>query len=147
IHDYQVLMVGRPIMAKAFAERVVFPGGKVETSDGELKRTDSKAKSFSNRFQVCAIRELFEETGVSLTEPKLKLTDEDIVHWRRRVLTSADSFNDMMETFQCNASVNKLKPWSHWITPATGEHRFNTWFFLLKRQKTQKLLYFQGRWN
>jgi 8-oxo-dGTP pyrophosphatase MutT (NUDIX family) len=63
----EVLLLKRAGNAKFMPEVWVFPGGAVDDGDGEDER----------RFEICAMRELEEEAGISLPE------DEELVLFSR----------------------------------------------------------------
>ncbi|RHY11088.1 hypothetical protein DYB30_004021 [Aphanomyces astaci] len=116
----QILFVKRPKTAKAWANMMVFPGGKVDISAG----------TFFN----AAIRELFEEVDVSLTSPRLwsVLDDADRRTWRHRIVDDKDDFESLLRRTKCLPQHDELVPFSHVITPEGSPHRFDTWFFLAR---------------
>ncbi|RQM29889.1 hypothetical protein B5M09_000943 [Aphanomyces astaci] len=116
----QILFVKRPKTAKAWANMMVFPGGKVDIS----------AETFFN----AAIRELFEEVDVSLTSPRLwsVLDDADRRTWRHRIVDDKDDFESLLRRTKCLPQHDELVPFSHVITPEGSPHRFDTWFFLAR---------------
>ncbi|RHZ33510.1 hypothetical protein DYB31_003578, partial [Aphanomyces astaci] len=116
----QILFVKRPKTAKAWANMMVFPGGKVGISAG----------TFFN----AAIRELFEEVDVSLTSPRLwsVLDDADRRTWRHRIVDDKDDFESLLRRTKCLPQHDELVPFSHVITPEGSPHRFDTWFFLAR---------------
>jgi 8-oxo-dGTP pyrophosphatase MutT (NUDIX family) len=127
-----------------FAEgALVFPGGKVETSDAvpDLEAFCSGADSGSeneNTVRVAAIRETFEECGVLLARPRGKhdLVDgarlESISARYRDELQNGDSsMLDMVRDEQLELAFDLLVPFAHWITPEFMPKRFDTHFFLV----------------
>jgi 8-oxo-dGTP pyrophosphatase MutT (NUDIX family) len=127
-----------------FAEgALVFPGGKVETSDGtqELVAFCRGADSDSpdeNTVRVAAIRETFEECGVLLARPRgaPDLVDgvrlESLATSYRDRLQNGDlSMLDMVRAEELELAFDLLVPFAHWITPEFMPKRFDTHFFLV----------------
>jgi len=127
-----------------FAEgALVFPGGKVETSDGtqELVAFCCGADSESpneNTVRVAAIRETFEECGVLLARPRgaPDLVDgtrlESLAtRYRDRLQNGDSSMLDMVRTEELELAFDLLVPFAHWITPEFMPKRFDTHFFLV----------------
>ena len=127
-----------------FAEgALVFPGGKVETSDGtqELVAFCCDADSDSpseNTVRVAAIRETFEECGVLLARPRGAPDLVDGVRleslatrYRDRLQNGDSSMLDMVRTEELELAFDLLVPFAHWITPEFMPKRFDTHFFLV----------------
>lgn len=127
-----------------FAEgALVFPGGKVETSDAapELEAFCCGADSGSeneNTVRVAAIRETFEECGVLLARPggTQDLVDgtrlESIsVRYRDELQNGRSSMLDMVRAEELELAFDLLVPFAHWITPEFMPKRFDTHFFLV----------------
>ncbi|ETV98699.1 hypothetical protein H310_08795 [Aphanomyces invadans] len=129
----EILFVKRPKTAKAWANMMVFPGGKVDAADNDAP-TASPYPHVPSRFFNAAIRELFEEVDVSLTAPRLwtALTQADRRQWRHRIVDDKDDFGSLLRRAKCAAQVDELLPFSHVITPEGSPHRFDTWFFLAR---------------
>ncbi|KAF0751624.1 hypothetical protein AaE_006308 [Aphanomyces astaci] len=129
----QILFVKRPKTAKAWANMMVFPGGKVDGADNTTTAT-SPYPHVPIRFFNAAIRELFEEVDVSLTSPRLwsVLDDADRRTWRHRIVDDKDDFESLLRRAKCLPQHDELVPFSHVITPEGSPHRFDTWFFLAR---------------
>jgi 8-oxo-dGTP pyrophosphatase MutT (NUDIX family) len=127
-----------------FAEgALVFPGGKVETSDGTQELVafccgaDSEPPD-ENTVRVAAIRETFEECGVLLARPRgaPDLVDgtrlESLAaRYRDRLQSGDSSMLDMVRTEELELAFDLLVPFAHWITPEFMPKRFDTHFFLV----------------
>lgn len=124
--EWRTLLVQRHAKARFMQSAFVFPGGCVEdgvdittspspsspssSSDAENARegllqpphhVDTGTRGTAiDHFRRCALRELQEETGISLAG----------------VDTAADR-------------ARRLVPIAHWTTPAVYRYRYNTWFF------------------
>jgi 8-oxo-dGTP pyrophosphatase MutT (NUDIX family) len=65
---YEVCMVKRSINSRLFPGQYVFPGGSLDPSDEVAGHFDTLSGDNSNALKACAIREVFEESGISLSD-------------------------------------------------------------------------------
>lgn len=157
---YLVLMVRRSGRARFMAGAHVFPGGIAEEADRDpelwqrmgLPRTDSSAEEALPR-RLGAIRELFEETGVLLSDPPLaslaprprEYVAAMLRERRGRVRKDPREFAALFEHFRAGGgadaagapALRKLRPavdalldWSRWVTPLEERYRYDTRFFV-----------------
>ncbi|KAL9552328.1 hypothetical protein MBANPS3_003814 [Mucor bainieri] len=152
--NYRVLMVKRNARS-SFINAHVYPGGIVDTADhylnwiNDTSTTESenvilniiqnRGKVLTNK--ICAIRETFEESGLLLSHPPantIKALDANV--WRHKVHNDANQFKVMCDTYSIRPAVDKLIPFSNWITPAQEKKRYDTMFFLtvLEEFKTKQ---------
>ncbi|HEY7589839.1 MAG TPA: NUDIX domain-containing protein [Candidatus Limnocylindrales bacterium] len=116
----EVLLTKRPA-TMAFAPDVfVFPGGAIDAADGNA--------------ETAAIRELFEEAGVLLTEPSAEPSAEaprpaSIRRARRSLLDGTASMRDVAADLGVALRPDRLVPLSRWVTPPFVERRFDVRFF------------------
>ncbi|KAK0416086.1 hypothetical protein QR680_012292 [Steinernema hermaphroditum] len=143
-----VLMMKRGETAKFMPNMYVFPGGIVEqeadsafpiqkTNFGEVKSI--KIDGFESDFalRVGAARELFEETGILLVEDRFNkeklylstLVDKGLNEWRDKVRENPFKFGEMFQDF--NLDLQRLLPWSRWLTPSIFKQRFDTLFYVI----------------
>jgi 8-oxo-dGTP pyrophosphatase MutT (NUDIX family) len=133
-----------------FAEgALVFPGGKVETSDSapELAaycRDAASGSADNNTLRVAAIRETFEECGVLLARPRGEdqLINGDrlqsISNNHRSALKSHElKMADLVRDEDLELAFDLLVPFAHWITPEFMPKRFDTHFFLVSAPADQ----------
>jgi 8-oxo-dGTP pyrophosphatase MutT (NUDIX family) len=81
--------------------------------------------------KICAIRETFEESGLLLSNPPVNtIKDLDVNVWRHKVHDDASQFKVMCDKYNIQPAVEKLVPFSNWITPVIEKKRYNTLFFL-----------------
>lgn len=107
------VLVERRAAASRFAPGfVVFPGGLVEPGDAALAAAWFRDGSESER--ACAIRELYEETG-------LLLTASGLVDQPRDKLASEIRFDP--------PDPSALVPVARWVAPEFLAVRFDAWFF------------------
>jgi 8-oxo-dGTP pyrophosphatase MutT (NUDIX family) len=118
----------------------VFPGGKVDSSDGEPSwraRIDRSTEEITERLGesdaevglgllVAAVRETFEEAGVLLASTA---SDVDLVATRERLHGGA-SFSALANDIDMKIDSTALTPYARWITPKVETHRFDTRFYI-----------------
>ena len=118
----------------------VFPGGKVDSSDGEPSwraRIDRSTEEITERLGesnaevglgllVAAVRETFEEAGVLLASTA---SDVDLVATREQLHGGA-SFSALASDIDMKIDSTALTPYARWITPNVETHRFYTRFYV-----------------
>ena len=85
---------------------------------------------------ACAVRELFEETGLMLGSPNV--TAPGVESWkkrldalRRQLLSKELDFAGLLSGLQLSPEVSELVYAGRWLTPPLGPVRFDNRFFLL----------------
>lgn len=140
--DLEVFLLRRHGQSAVLGGAYVFPGGKVDPEDrawatrldrepaqlhaqlGEPELDDEDAAALF----VCAVRELFEETGVLLADATPAQAREA---WA--ALRQGPRFDDLLAPTPLRLAAGMLRPWSRWITPTLSSvtrKRFDTRFFL-----------------
>lgn len=136
----EVFCVRRHLKSGFLGGAVVFPGGKVDASDGaeEWNHLASEPHPRASAFEapalsartlaVAACRETLEEGAIvpvegSLNAPAL----EDIC----RAIKSGQRFAEVLAARGLRLALDALIPWSRWITPEAESRRFDARFFLL----------------
>ena len=119
----EVLMLKRSGRAGFFPNAWVFPGGRVDPSDGSAKvRGAAFGLSATDRaFGVAAIRETYEEAGVWLGNGTPSHDFRDALNARSATLADAPNLT---------ADLGRLALWSWWITPEVEPKRYDTRFFV-----------------
>jgi 8-oxo-dGTP pyrophosphatase MutT (NUDIX family) len=146
----EVFMVVRHHEIDFAAGALVFPGGRVEATDGELAallEADGADPGRAGRarrppdplvgFKVAAIREAFEECGVLLARP----AGENRIVPAERVsaLDRNAPFADLLARENLAPATDLIVPFARWITPAFLPKRFDTYFFLALAPPDQAL--------
>jgi 8-oxo-dGTP pyrophosphatase MutT (NUDIX family) len=134
----EVFMLRRTLAAVFGSGMYVFPGGRVETSDG----VDIDAAH-----RLAAIRECFEEAGVLLAvDASGALVTDD-----HPVMALRDGVNDGSVDLFATCAAHGLRPtvdamvWvSHWITPIGEQRRFDTRFYLVPAPASQSSTHDDG---
>ncbi|WP_431301832.1 NUDIX hydrolase [Sediminicoccus sp. BL-A-41-H5] len=121
----EVLMVCRAREVDFASGALVFPGGRVETTDAALAPADDPLGAF----RVAAIREAWEESGILLAHPpgpEVPAEGEFLTHLHARGLRPSHA---------------ALTRFAHWITPAHSPKRFDTHFFLAHAPEGQEAVH------
>lgn len=118
----EVLLTHRPTTMAFAADMHVFPGGAVDLADTEL--------GAERAFEIAAVRELFEEAGVLLAEPRGAAPDsEELTAARAALLDGSATIGQVAERLGLNLRTDLLAPLSRWVTPPFVERRFDVQFF------------------
>lgn len=118
----------------------VFPGGKVDQSDGDERwqhRVDRPIDELAERLGeadaalglgllVAAVRETFEEAGVLMASTA---AGADLAA-ARDALLRGESFFGLANDLDMKIGALALTPYARWITPKMESSRFDTRFFI-----------------
>ena len=129
-----------------------FPGGAMSRSDaalpisGEpqlgsdappaagipesLRDLDEPGPDLLPDLVACALRELFEETGILLSTPDVD--PEELPELRRALLAGERSFAEILKTLGVKLEALPLVYAGRWVTPPFAPVRFDNRFFLLE---------------
>jgi 8-oxo-dGTP pyrophosphatase MutT (NUDIX family) len=150
----EVFMVRRQA-GTAFRGAHVFPGGRVDASDGELAAgswcdgLDHAARQLPGlpgvqavAFHVAAVRELFEEAGVLLARSPASgfvSLDDDAANrrftdHRSAVHAGTRTLRTIAEGESLRVALDTLLLFAHWVTPPAPieGRRFDTRFFMAR---------------
>jgi 8-oxo-dGTP pyrophosphatase MutT (NUDIX family) len=146
---FEVLLIRRHTKSKFAAGDFVFPGGKIETSDGPddgaawcrsldeaaaARRLNlASAPSAALGHWVGVIRETFEEVGILLAYAPdgrpVRLDGSRYADYRRACQADHRAFWDMLRAERLTLATDGLVYFAHWITPEIQPLRFDTRFF------------------
>ncbi|CAB3407720.1 unnamed protein product [Caenorhabditis bovis] len=114
----KILMLKRGGTATFMPNSMVFPGGVVDDVD----------KKLGDSYRICALRELFEESGILLTKNGFEssVDDGDLRTIKDNVKNDSDEFSKVAHKF----CADRLLDFETFLTPATIAKRFYTKFFL-----------------
>lgn len=145
---------------------VAFPGGSHETSDRATyqwfgpslsqwsKRMDLLDQQLVQAYLVCAIRELFEETGILLAgtdeQSVVEMTDAEDWMTAREAIAGQDlAFDEFLRRRGLGLRTDLLRPVSHWLNPNFALRRFDTWYFTatVPNRQEASLLRGKGKWG
>jgi len=149
----EVFMVVRHHQIDSFSGALVFPGGKLETADGDprLRARSGPSEGISDgelAFRIAGVREAFEECGILLARKRgqraligaldLKPIED---RWRDKLTKDEASIIDLVEAEDLELATDLMSPFAHWITPTFVPKRFDTWFFLAEAPADQVALH------
>ena len=126
---FEVLLLERPTTSRFAAGAFVFPGGVVDDDDagpGWAERLPEVPGAEPGAC-VAAIRELFEETGILLSDeraPAGPLGDA-----RRDLLADRRSFAEVARDLALSFRGARVAYFARWITPELLARRYDTRFF------------------
>ena len=155
---FEVLLIRRHSASKFAAGDFVFPGGKIETSDGPddaaawCRGVDAahaarrlglaSAPSAALAHWVGVIRETFEEVGILLAYAPdgrpVRLDRERYACYRKACQADHRAFWDMLRTERLTLATDGLVYFAHWITPEIQPLRFDTRFFAAAMPEDQE---------
>ncbi|KZV65426.1 hypothetical protein PENSPDRAFT_655802 [Peniophora sp. CONT] len=96
----------------------VFPGGNYD------ERQDAGS------YEMTAIRETFEESGLLLASPSASISNEVLDTARHAIHSGKSLFQDFLSENALTADVSSLLPFTQWITPLGPPRRFHTKFYV-----------------
>jgi glyoxylase-like metal-dependent hydrolase (beta-lactamase superfamily II)/8-oxo-dGTP pyrophosphatase MutT (NUDIX family) len=144
----EVFMLRRTLEAKFVAGAYVFPGGKVDTADGDARiarRVVGLNEDAANRrlglasgglaYWVAAARECFEEAGILLAvDASGRRVDparaEALGHLRAPLNAGELAFAEFLEREDLYVPASDMAWLAHWITPVGRPRRFDARFFV-----------------
>ena len=128
--DYKVCLVQRTAKAAFMPAVSVFPGGAVDRADSDMAPGDSEV------VRIAAIREVFEESGILISEERASaLSQSENETWRSRIRESPDRLGELFRIVAAKPGLDTLHPICSFVTPDVEHVRlkkggFNTAFFL-----------------
>ena len=160
---FEVFMLQRTHSAAFAGGMYVFPGGKVDATDGAealepfcdgLNDDNASAilqiPSGGLAYWVAAIRECFEEAGVLLARDTKTnrivafddvATQDRFTSARRSVHDSSLNMIELCQSESLQLITGSIHYVSHWITPVGEARRFDTRFFVADAPESQEPLH------
>jgi 8-oxo-dGTP pyrophosphatase MutT (NUDIX family) len=134
----EVFMVVRHHQIDFATGALVFPGGKVDDGDTQVRAFCDGADGVDDEelaLQVGAIREAFEECGILLArDHEGTLLDGERVArlepFRDQLNRGELSIKAFLENEALTLACDLLQPFAHWVTPDMMPKRFDTRFYL-----------------
>ena len=155
---FEVLLIRRHSASKFAAGDFVFPGGKIEVSDGpddaaawcrSVDATQAARRlglasppSAALGHWIGVIRETFEEVGILLAYAPdgrpVRLDATRYADYRRACQADHRAFWDMLRAERLMLATDGLVYFAHWITPEIQPLRFDTRFFAAAMPEDQE---------
>jgi 8-oxo-dGTP pyrophosphatase MutT (NUDIX family) len=141
----EILMMKRPGTMNFAAGAYVFPGGRVDEADADLRISwhGPSPEDFGDKLGaapdearalvVAAVRETYEESGVLLAgKPDGSTVIPSGPEWdadRAAIRAGELSFPALLAKHGLVILADRIVPWARWITPAVEPRRYDTRFF------------------
>ena len=127
--DPEVYWVKRSQQLKFMGGFHAYPGGQRDAADSELSVANCDDPNQA-AMMVCAVREIFEETGILLARGVENLRQEKLVELREEMESGLTKFNEIFERENLSIDANLLLEAPRWVTPVPAPKRFDTRFFV-----------------
>ena len=131
-----VLMGRRNTSLRFMPGHHVFPGGRINKDEGTAHVVDFEDEDAAVAVKAAA-REVFEETGLLLTQGPLPERTA-LRRAREDLLGERVPFNDILREFGLTVNASDFEPAGKWVTPATSPIRFDTRYFLYRHTSGQR---------
>ncbi|MCJ1480813.1 hypothetical protein MMC06_000968 [Schaereria dolodes] len=134
----QVLLLHRVQTSSSFPSAHVFPGGNLSADqDGDIPEPEGALRhEDSDVYRMGAIRECFEESGILLAKRSdaphhsLELTDDEREEGRHAIHNNSVRFQTWLEQKGGKPDLDRLIPFTRWVTPINIPKRFTTQMYL-----------------
>lgn len=141
----EVFCVERSKQSRFLGGAIVFPGGKLDSSDADpgwtvLTTTPRppcpSAVPFANdeahlrALSIAASRETLEEAAILLVTGDPRVPDVDLLALRERLKTEPAALRGFLEDRGEKLDLHALQPLARWITPVSETRRYDTRFFV-----------------
>lgn len=129
--SFEVLLLKRPSTSRFAAGAFVFPGGTTDPGDADPRlstRLPTTTPNAEAATVFAALRELFEETGLLLTNERPGADEE--LRVRKELLDNRVSFGAILEEHNLSFAALNLCYFARWVTPTQFSRRYDTHFFL-----------------
>lgn len=145
----EVLLLRRAHTVGFVPGAYVFPGGRVDRSDGDdavLRHlTGVEPANLARRmghmphgsppaaaYLVAAFRETFEETGILPGVDAARLAGSETARLRDRLLADEIPFHGVLDALDARLDAASAAYIAHWVTPRVEPRRYDTRFFALR---------------
>ncbi|MCW5967425.1 MAG: MBL fold metallo-hydrolase [Blastocatellales bacterium] len=139
--DPKIFWVKRSSRVRFMAGYHAFPGGQADPDDLNAPVEDCIDIDRA-RMIVCAVREIFEETGVLLARGSERLSRDRRRELRAELGLNSMNFSQLLARERLVVSARDFTAAPRWVTPASMPRRYDTRFFgawLPHGQETEEL--------
>merc|ERR1712080_605862 len=101
-----------------YPSTMVFPGGAVDNVDFIMSEKFFVTNDFSSAIKICAVREVFEESGIMIlnkSTKKKKLSLKECISWRNIVHEDPIQFLSFCSTYSTVPDLQRLQKWCTFI--------------------------------
>ena len=126
--DLKVFWVRRSLKLFFMGGYHAYPGGQRDASDFETPVMNCHGPEAAAML-ACAVREVFEETGVLVARGAERLTAERRAALRLELSEGTARFDELLKREGLTLDAGLLIDLPRWVTPPFAPRRFNTWFF------------------
>lgn len=138
----EIFLAKRSEQLAAFGGFWAFVGGSVDAEDAQLPILEAAC---APELVGAAARELFEETGILVTEPQaLGPSATGRGTWRTEVLKDGSSFAQRLLARRLRIDGRAFVPFGRWTTPPFSPARFDCQYFALQLPKAQACVLWPG---
>jgi glyoxylase-like metal-dependent hydrolase (beta-lactamase superfamily II)/8-oxo-dGTP pyrophosphatase MutT (NUDIX family) len=124
----EVLLVRRGVERRFAGGFHAFPGGKLDPEDAAIPVAGASGEEAA--LVACAVRELFEETGILLARGAERFPPAERAQDRRALLDGALPFGDLLARRGLALDGGVLAATSRWVTPEHVPLRFDARLFV-----------------
>jgi glyoxylase-like metal-dependent hydrolase (beta-lactamase superfamily II)/8-oxo-dGTP pyrophosphatase MutT (NUDIX family) len=118
-----------------------FPGGQLDAADAEIEVaavTGDGLDPARAAFVACAVRELFEETGVLLARGVESLTKGQLASVLDDLTSGRMTFGELLRHYGLTLDARDFEFAGRWVTPPFSPRRFDTLFFVARCPRKQE---------
>ncbi len=127
--DPEVYWIKRSKNLKFMGGFHAFPGGQRDANDSEISVANCD-DSNEAAMMVCAVREIFEETGIMLARGVENLSLLRLEELRAELELGQTKFSEIFAREKLSLDANDMQAAPRWVTPIPAPKRFDTRFFV-----------------
>ncbi len=127
--DPEVYWIKRSQQLKFMGGFHAYPGGQRDASDSELSVANCDDADQA-AMMVCAVREIFEETGILLARGVENVRQTKLTELREEVESGRVKFTEIFQRENLSIDADLLLEAPRWVTPPPAPKRFDTRFFV-----------------
>ena len=146
--DIEVYLAERSPELSFLGGHFVFPGGRIDAGDKDLPARVSAERSPEERkIRSGTLRELFEETGILVTDPPVAACDQAVVEAARATRVellergaTGEPLRRFLKDHSLELDLERLRPLTRLVTPRFSRRRFDSVFHLLECDQEPEII-------